>query len=185
MEENRTAEGFLFLNEADAELARQEKKKVEYLEKHMDYRSAENVLRVYKKAILERVFRTPVGIEYLRRLQKGLTKCKEFEETDVPPIALYQTYELKMRDSYAPARRRVQPAAKKRTPWPVISTILNVVLALAVAGMFAITLKSDNPNILNYEKQIINKYASWDQELTEREQAVREKERQLQIEAGD
>ena len=41
MEENRTAEGFLFLNEADAELARQEKKKVEYLEKHMDYRSAE------------------------------------------------------------------------------------------------------------------------------------------------
>lgn len=67
----------------------------------------------------------------------------------------------------------------------MISTILNVVLALAVVGMFAITLKSDNPNILNYEKQIINKYASWDQELTEREQAVREKERQLQIEAGD
>ena len=92
---------------------------------------------------------------------------------------------LKMRDSYAPVRRRVQPAAKKRTPWPVISTILNVVLALAVAGMFAITLKSDNPNILNYEKQILNKYASWDQELTEREQAVREKERELQIEAGD
>lgn len=182
MDENRITEGYLFMNEADAALAAQEKKKIAYLEKHMDYHSAESVLRVYKKAVLERVFRTPVGLEYLRRLQKALIKCGEFEETEIPPIALYGTYEVRMRDSYAPVRPRVQPAKKKGTPWPVLSVILNVILSLAVVSMFAITLKSENPNILNYEKQIMNKYAAWEQELTEREQTVREKERELQIE---
>lgn len=183
MDENRIAEGYLFMNEADAALAAQEKKKIAYLEKHLDYHSPENVLRVYKKAVLERVFRTPVGIEYLRRLQRALIQCGEFEETDIPPIALYATYEVRMRDSYAPVRPRVQPAKKKGTPWQVLSVILNIFLLLAVVCMFAITLKSENPNILNYEKQLVNKYAAWEQELTEREQTIREKERELKIEA--
>lgn len=43
--------------------------------------------------------------------------------------------------------------------------------------MFAIAMKSDSPNILNYETAVVNKYALWEQELSEREQAVREKER--------
>ena len=60
--------------------------------------------------------------------------------------------------------------------------MINLFLAALVIAMFAITLKSDNPNILNYKNVIVNQYASWEQELSEREQAVREKEQQLQIE---
>lgn len=172
-------DGYLFLDEEDAELARQEKKKIEYLEQHMDYSSAENVLRVYKKAILERVFKTPVGFEYLKKMQTALLKCGEVEETDVPPIALYNSYGMKMRQSYAPARERIKPAKQKKAQWPVISVIVNVILVIAVAAMFGIAIKSDNPNILNYESQLVNKYASWEQELTEREQKVREKEKEL------
>ena len=51
--------------------------------------------------------------------------------------------------------------------------------------MFVITMKSDNPNILNYKKQILNEYASWEQELTERENRVREKEQELSMEAPE
>lgn len=36
-------------------------------------------------------------------------------------------------------------------------------------------------NILNYENAILNKYAAWEQELTAREQAVREKEQESGI----
>ena len=65
----------------------------------------------------------------------------------------------------------------------MISVILNVLLVLAIIAMFTITLKSDNPNVLNYEKAITNKYAAWEQELTEREQRIREKEKELRIES--
>jgi hypothetical protein len=49
-------------------------------------------------------------------------------------------------------------------------------------AMFSIALNANQPNILNYEKVLTNNYASWEQELTEREQAVKEKERQLNME---
>ena len=39
--------------------------------------------------------------------------------------------------------------------------------------------KSDNPNILNYKQVLTNQYASWEQNLTERENRIREKEQEL------
>ncbi len=56
---------------------------------------------------------------------------------------------------------------------------ITVVLAVVVVGMFAITMTSDQPNILNYETKIINKYSSWEEELSEREKAVTEREQEL------
>ncbi len=47
---------------------------------------------------------------------------------------------------------------------------------LLVIAMFAITLTGKNPNILNYERALTDQYnLSWEQELTEREAAVRGK----------
>ena len=60
-----------------------------------------------------------------------------------------------------------------------ISLIMNVVLLVAVIVMFVITIKSDNPNILNYETAIQNRYSAWEQELNDREKAIKEKELEL------
>lgn len=181
IQDERIVDGYLFMSEEDAELAKQEQKKIAYLEQHMDYSSPDNVLRVYKKAMVERVFKTPVGYVYLKRMQIYLRKCGLIEEEDIPPIVLGQSYTVKMRKSYSPARQRVKPAAEKKAQWPVISVMLNVILVLAVTAMFAITMKSSTPNILNYKTNLINQYAGWEQELTEREKVIREKERELDI----
>ncbi len=176
----RMVEGYLFMNEEDAELARQEKKKIEYLKQHIHYSSAEGVLRIYKKALAERIFKTPVGHDFLKEMREQLLQSGQLEEEEIPPVVLFTTYNLRMRKSYTPARERVK-VQEEKTHWQVISLIANLILALAVAGMFMITLKSDNPNILNYEKNLVNRYAAWEQELREREQVVREKERELNI----
>jgi hypothetical protein len=42
--------------------------------------------------------------------------------------------------------------------------------------MFYVNSTINSPTILNYEQEILNKYAAWEQELTEREAAVKEKE---------
>ena len=177
----RIVEGYLFLSEEDEELAKQEKKKIEYLEKHMDYSSTENVLRVYKKAIVERVFKTPVGHDYLKGMQNFLIRCGTFDENEIPPIALYSNYGMKMRQSYSPAREHVKASEKKKSHWPVISVIANIILALMVVAMLSIANQSDNLNIINYETNLVDKYATWEQELSAREKVIREKERELNI----
>ena len=87
-ENNNIVKGYCFGSAEDAEIARQEEDKIDYLEEHMDYGKTENILMVYKKAIESRIFTTPVGWEYLKTLQKELNERSDLKE-DIPPVAPY------------------------------------------------------------------------------------------------
>ena len=101
-------------------------------------------------------------------------------EEELKPIPLQISYQLR-KNSYPPVPKKKQEKASGQPRLMMYSVILNILLAMAVAAMFAIAVNGKSPNILNYEKAITNRYASWEQELTERENAVREKERELNI----
>lgn len=186
--QKRYAEGFTFYTDKDAELAELESKKVKYLESKLDYSRPETVLKIYDKAIRDRVFKTPVGFLYLKQMQDYLKEQESVSEDQIAPIPLYQTFGAEVRDEQNPARTRVQPTAKKEAKGKkasglAISVALNLILSAAIIAMFAITLNAKQPNVLNYEKVITNRYASWEEDLTAREQVIREKERELNIEA--
>ncbi len=178
------AEGFLFLNGEDAALADKERKQVEYLEKHLDYKNGEQVLGVYRKLIEERTFKTPVGMLYLKKMQNALAEKAYIAKERIPAIPVDEPCD---RSAKAPRERlqSVRVADKKRKEQQAtnhkISVILNFVLAAVILAMFWMTMQSETPNMLNYRTALENKYAAWEQELTEREQAVREKELELKI----
>lgn len=176
--EERTAGGFLFFTKRDAELAAQEQRKIEYLQARMHYSNPEGILRVYEKAVAEKIFKTPVGIGFLRELQNFLTRSDAIDHSRILPIVIQVPLNDELREQANPARRRVQPSVKEQKKFPVlpVSIMLNIVLLMAVAGMFWIALGAGQPNILNYEEALLNRYAGWEQELTAREQAIREKE---------
>ena len=48
-----------------------------------------------------------------------------------------------------------------------------------IITLFIITINGKNPNIINYENALIDKYASWEQELSDRETVIRQKEQEL------
>ena len=62
------------------------------------------------------------------------------------------------------------------------SILLNFVLVGVVVLLFVIALTGENANALNYKRVLTDRYASWEEELKQREEAVREKEKELQIE---
>ncbi len=176
-ENKNVVRGYYFGTAEDAEIARQEVKKIEYLEQHMDYGKTENILLVYRKAIESRVFQTPVGWEYLRSLQSRLLESEKPGEP-VPPLALYTVFAHRAGDDIRVPSPRL--AEKKKNDYKgkfLISVLVNLILAVSVGAMFVIALASDQPNILNYERALVNKYAAWEQELTEREKQIREQER--------
>ncbi|MCR4690902.1 MAG: hypothetical protein K5739_06135 [Lachnospiraceae bacterium] len=51
-----------------------------------------------------------------------------------------------------------------------------IAMAVIIAAMFLISLTGNNPTILNYRSKIINQYSQWEQELTQREEALKAKE---------
>jgi len=177
--------GYLFYTEKDAQLARAEEQKIEYLESRIDYSSPEGIRFIYEQTIHERLFKTPVGLSYLRKLREYLLAQPQIDPESVVDIPLYMTFDGELREQTSPARTRVVPSRKKDVDQEKmkfgLSLILNVLLAAAIAAMFYISFSSEQPNIVNYERVLTNKYASWEQELTQREEVIREKERELRI----
>lgn len=182
-DQNRIAGGYLFSSEKDAQLARAEEQKAEYLEERIDYSRPEAILHVYQKSIHERIFRTPVGMAYLKKLQNFLLSQEDIAKEDVEPIAVYSNYseELKAQDMAQRERKPKKPKNKIdiKNPALFVSIVLNLLLAIAIGAMFSISLRSDNPNIINYEANLQNKYSAWEQELTQKDQTLREKEKEL------
>lgn len=180
-----SAGGFLFTNEKECMDAEKEIKKIEYLEAKMNYSKANQVSKVYENLIKERVFRTQPGILYLKSLQDFLMSAEEIEKESVSPIPIFTIEAVELREKSLAVKETIKkPAAKKENKSSALplSIILNILLLIAIVSMFGITLKSDQPNIFNYKEAIVNQYASWEQELTQREQAVREKEQSLNME---
>ena len=180
---SRNAEGFFFLNAEDAAMAAKERKQIEYLEAHLDYRHPEQVLVLYERMLRERIFKTPVGTIYLKQLQSFLLDKSGIDPARVPMIPVYApcTGIPAKKERPAGRGRETRQPEKSGTVGAKISVILNVLLAVAVIAMFVMTLMSDSPNILNYRTAILNEYSSWQQDLVEREQIIREKERELKI----
>lgn len=183
---NLAVGGYRFCTDKDAQIAAAELKKIEYLEARIDYSRPDSILMVYEKAIHERIFKTPIGLQYLKSLRDYLLGRKEIDPARVPEIPLYITFSGEIREKGNPARNRIKAVGGRsgdRTGF-TLSVILNILLVLAVVTMFTVTLRSDNPNVLNYERVITNQYAQWEQELTGRENAVRERERELKLNGG-
>ena len=184
MEEERLVGHYLYATKEDAEVAAKEKKQAAYLTAHIDLNQRENARKIYEKALQDRIFRTPPGLNFMTRLREGLINAGE---TEVPPVALYVRFTGGFREREESPRERIKREEKKARAINSkrLSVFLNVVLLALVAGLFYLTLSSPNPNILNYEQALQNKYASWESDLSEREQEVRRMERELGILSGN
>ncbi len=86
---SRNAEGFFFLNAEDAGMALKEKKQIEYLEANLNFGNPEQVLTLYERMLRERVFKTPVGVIYLKHLQDFLLSQESIDSARVPMIPVY------------------------------------------------------------------------------------------------
>lgn len=73
-------------------------------------------------------------------------------------------------------RRRAEERTKQSRKHLYFSLLGSLFLFLVAAGMVAITFMDQNPNILNYENRIIEKYEMWEAELENREQLLKDKE---------
>lgn len=174
--------GYCFGSLQDAKEARNESQTIAYFKEKTRGRTAGNLLALYDKLLDEKVFKTPVGWEYLKQLQEEILKS-DISPDQVRPITLYTGFTYRVQeDAQKAAMRQDEAIAQRKEKKDYrfrVSLCVNFLLAVLVAGMFLITLKSDNPNILNYKQVLTNQYASWEQNLTERENRIREKEQEL------
>lgn len=173
--------GYKFSTQKDVKLAQNELIKIQKIEEKLDYHNVKMIKLVYDKTLESGAFKTQVGFDYLKKLQVIL--LDNFPEEEIKAIPINQIYQL--RDEQTIVERKVSPSTKKKTVKQIEkykytrAVFLNIFLILLIVGMFIITTTSKNPNIINYERTLQNKYASWEEELQNREKTIRVREKEL------
>ena len=173
--------GFIFGTAADADLAREELSRIEYLDANMNYSNTSKVMQLYDKALDTKMFRTPVGWKYMDKLRAILMDSGYIEE-ELRAIPLYNVF-ARVEEDHS-VLERIRPVKKKKDPYKrkyALSLILIGILIVMVISMFVIAMKAETPNMLKYRNAIINEYADWEQDIRDRENAVRIKEHELNM----
>ncbi|MCM1308383.1 MAG: hypothetical protein NC223_07270 [Butyrivibrio sp.] len=181
--------GYQFEDEKDYEEAANEKKAVKYLEGHINLNDTAKVLQLYNTLIAKNMFRTPIGLEYMRKLRAALQKAPSVKEelpyVRVPSSGGVGAEEGKQKDNakYRAAEAKIkelEARCRKQRSGRRNSVILNIILIIVIIAMFIIAGNSSAPNIVNYERVITDKYSSWKEELTDKEEELRQRERDLE-----
>lgn len=182
---DRIVEGYRFTSDEDAKLAKEELEKVNYISQKLSADDPKAVLLVYNKSIQSALFTTPVGIDFLKSMQNYLKKNPAINNEDILDIPMQISYsdaliirQNKRYDSLNVKEKNYKSQYK-------FSVAFNIILVIMVIAMFFIALKAGNANILNYKTAILNEYADWEQSLKERENVIRQKERELNIGSED
>ena len=175
--------GYEFLSENDAQKASMDLSKINLLEARVKASRPVDIKAVYEKSIENKIFKTPIGWEYLVGLRRKLLE-NGYKEEDLIPIPLNVSMTRHSAMDTLNVKQRILPQEPKKEAnfKTIFSIILNIVLLILVGVMFYITITAETDNIINYRKNITNRYAGWEQELSDREKAVREAEKRLGIE---
>ncbi len=175
--------GYHFASETDAQKATLDLNKIKVLETRVKASRPNDIKAVYEKAIENKIFKTPVGWGYLVELRKKLLDSGFIEEDIIPiPLNISMSRHSALEDLNV--KQRIMPPKQKKNVefGRIFPIVLSIVLFILVIIMFVIVNTSESDNIVNYKRNVTNRYSSWEQDLTERERAVRAAEKRLGIE---
>ncbi|MCR4673499.1 MAG: hypothetical protein K5675_00690 [Lachnospiraceae bacterium] len=169
----RIVDGFMFHSEEEYQSALKEQKAVTYLKQQMSGKNATEILRIYNQLLEQKLFHTEVGYSFLHDIYVSLQIQKTIPNNEIPAIDIERKVE-KVPEKTPVKKERNSSSSQVKT-----LRVMVIALLVVVVGMFVITLTGSNPTILDYETKIQNKYATWEQQLTEREAAVSKREAEL------
>ena len=179
-------DSFQFETKEEYEQALQEKKGISYLNAQLDANNIEKVYQLYMELVDKKIFITVVGIEYLKKLRGILLRDSRFSSDKLRPIRITTVNkQVKNRvEKYISSKYETEVRQQKKEKEGIrnklnTSIIINVVLAIILIAMFFISKSSSNPTIIDYERKLQDKYASWESDLKEKEQELKDLEWEL------
>ena len=178
--------GYLFDTEEEYRKALEEKKSIERLMKKVDLDKKELLVALYSGLVTQNKLSTVIGLEYLCRLRDVIVNKKFAKAAELPPIptGAFKT-EKAVRYKLSDTQLKLNAEKKETQKYQNRSRnllISNIVLLIVIGIMMYLATTGNNINIINYENKLVDKYASWEKQLTEREQRVQEAEKRLGIE---
>ncbi len=176
--------GYEFTSKEDAQIAKDELNAIKYVSAKTNSKDPKQVYSLYNKIIERKLFSTQIGMNYLKSLQTFLYKSSEIPNDKIQPIPINTDTqdEINIRRERSEFKSELRDLSIKAARYKNNFTrvmIINVILVIIIVAMFIILNTSSNPNIINYEVNLQNKYAQWQEQLQSQEQSLNARENEL------
>ena len=175
-------EGYAFETKEQEHTAKHEVEIIGYIRKNTRMDDPDIVLALYNKLVLKEIFVTPVGYDFLHRLQEYLYTIPYIRREDILPITVYEPEGMVSKEKRSKEEIKQKKKRQKNKEHVVSKNRRkkNRDYQKLFIGMLVITwLSEDNVTILNYENKVIDKYEIWEKQLDERESQLEERELRL------
>lgn len=177
--ESLIVEGFVFPSYKEAQIAQKEQVNIEAIRKRMKGADGKTQYELYCKLMERDMFKTMVGYSFLYEQRHHLMEQYGYREQELPNIELPKRMEY---DKVAQLNQgKLETKIQHLNMIKTRMTITIVALIFIIVGMFIIAAANPNVGYINTENKILNKYSAWQEDLEQREAAVKEKEEQLNM----
>jgi len=176
---------FAYETPTQIEEAKKELEAIAYIRSNSDLTQAKTAYALYQNLNKKPSFHTQVGLDFMRELYDVVAASGVIAPENIPPIKVEV-----FKPFGEPGMTLTEEERKEKKEKKTISDyrvkvrnlrIISAFLAGIIVAMFIIARNGDYSYINDYETKLVNKYAEWEEEITQREQAVREKEKELGI----
>lgn len=183
-------DGYRFETEMAYERARKEMEGISEIKKKNDLREEVVLREIYDEIVENGDFQTPIGIGFLREIQKKLIQNPEQKKT-------MRAIPVKMRSGekkdFGDQKKRIEEGLESRLRRTVRNLRIVVFFSvIIVAVLFVVTIYDRNMTPEKARESVLNEYASWKEELSAkeaelrlREKAVKQKEEEIRDKASN
>lgn len=171
-----TYQGFTFTSEAELNEAKKEAEVVSYIRSQADLGNTKTVIKLYNRLIEKGTLVTTLGIAFLQELRSRALESGVVAESSLKPLPQPVEAEKIQEPKKMTKDRKLMELYKQRCK---TLTIVVVALCVVIVGLFVIRLFGTASPYRDYEKQVLNDYAGWKEELTIKEEELHQWEQNL------
>ena len=178
-EDSHVVDGFVFSSLAEAQTASKEQKNIDIIRQRTPLSDPGAAYALYCKLIERNMFKTSVGLGFLYELRHYLMEDCGYAPEELPNM---QAVKAGNSDIFADIKRESLEEQIKVLKLSIRRmTIVIVALIAIVIGMFVVAVINPNVGYVNTEYKVLNKYSAWEEDLTNREKIIKQKEKELNI----
>lgn len=185
MEAKESVERYTFESREVYDLACKENELVRQLREKANLAEPKNALKVYNKAVADKLFETVVGYAFLEELRTHIIKSGVAEEGSLAEIPVQEIQKeerdtMPRRPAHGDRFQRLyegQVLLNKKLKIALTAMVLLVIGFIVINFRFEYTIFTFFTNYkANMEEELITKYEDWEAELQEREQKLEQSE---------
>lgn len=166
--------GFTFSSQKELEEAKKEAEVVDYIRSKADLTNMKTVVKLYNRLVEKGTLTTELGIGFLKELRSRALESGVVAENSLTALP-------------SPVRKKEEPVVKTREQKLLelykgrvkMLSFAVAVLCVVIVLLFAIRLFGTASPFTDYEKKVVDEYAGWKEELTEKEAMLHEWEKDL------